>query len=77
MSRQRTGARFKPCPRGYNTKRTTADKSQQTTRSAGGDEARDTTFDDLMDLANFDGNMGDDGNNNNSTADLDFDALFN
>lgn len=29
-----------------------------------------------MDLANFDGNMGDD-ENNNSTADLDFDALFN
>ncbi|PIA99664.1 hypothetical protein CB0940_02435 [Cercospora beticola] len=56
---------------------TNTNEQNNTTRSAGGDEARDTTFDDLMDLANFDGNMGDDENNNNSTADLDFDALFN
>ncbi|KAM3422629.1 hypothetical protein BST61_g118 [Cercospora zeina] len=55
---------------------TNTNEQNNTAPSAGGDEARDTTFDDLMDLANFDGNMGDE-NNNNSTADLDFDALFN
>jgi hypothetical protein len=37
-------------------------------------QQRDTTFDDLMDLANFDGAGMDDGNNN---TDLDFDSLFN
>ncbi|CZT18732.1 uncharacterized protein RCC_04576 [Ramularia collo-cygni] len=42
-------------------------------------EQRDTTFDDLMDLANFEGMDGDDSNNNgnNHNADLDFEALFN
>ncbi|EME86119.1 uncharacterized protein MYCFIDRAFT_88278 [Pseudocercospora fijiensis CIRAD86] len=43
--------------------------------SQGAGEQRDTTFDDLMDLANFDGTGLDDGNNNN--ADLDFDSMFN
>ncbi|KAF2209197.1 hypothetical protein CERZMDRAFT_100712 [Cercospora zeae-maydis SCOH1-5] len=55
---------------------TNTNEQNNTARSAGGNETHDTTFDDLMDLANFDGNMGDE-NNNNSTADLDFDALFN
>ncbi|KXT15594.1 hypothetical protein AC579_9943 [Pseudocercospora musae] len=41
----------------------------------GAGEQRDTTFDDLMDLANFDGTGLDDGSNNNT--DLDFDSLFN
>ncbi|KXT04529.1 hypothetical protein AC578_8642 [Pseudocercospora eumusae] len=43
--------------------------------SQGAGEQRDTTFDDLMDLANFDGTGLDDGNNSNT--DLDFDSLFN
>lgn len=45
----------------------------------GSGEQRDTTFDDLMDLANFEGMEGDDNNNNsnNNNADLDFEALFN
>lgn len=45
----------------------------------GSGKQRDTTFDDLMDLANFDGMDGDDNNNNsnNHNADLDFEALFN
>lgn len=44
--------------------------------SQGAGEQRDTTFDDLMDLANFDGTGLDDANNDNN-ADLDFDSLFN
>lgn len=41
----------------------------------GAGEQRDTTFDDLMDLANFDGSaMGDEANN---TGDVDFESLFN
>lgn len=45
----------------------------------GSGEQRDTTFDDLMDLANFEGLDGDDNNNsgNNHNAELDFEALFN
>lgn len=41
-------------------------------------EQQDTTFDDLMDLANFDTGMdGDNGNGNNAANnDLDFDSLF-
>lgn len=45
---------------------------------AGNGEQQDTTFDDLMDLANFDTGMDGDNGNGNNTAnnDLDFDSLF-
>lgn len=39
-------------------------------------EQRDTTFDDLMDLANFEPMDGDDNGGNMNHADLDFESLF-
>lgn len=46
--------------------------------SQGAGEQRDSTFEDLMDLANFDGmDTSGGGGNNTNNADFDFDSLFN
>ncbi|KAK4505680.1 hypothetical protein PRZ48_003645 [Zasmidium cellare] len=46
--------------------------------SQGAGEQRDSTFEDLMDLANFDGmDTGGSNNGNTNNADFDFDSLFN
>lgn len=51
------------------------DQNNNAMNQQGAGEQRDTTFDDLMDLANFDGSaMGDEANN---TGDMDFESLFN
>ena len=51
------------------------DQNNNAMNQQGAGEQRDTTFDDLMDLANFDGSaMGDEANN---TGDIDFESLFN
>jgi hypothetical protein len=47
-------------------------------QQGGAGEHRDSTFDDLMDLANFEGMDGDGNGGNGGTGhDLDFDSLFN
>lgn len=45
--------------------------------SQGAGEQRDSTFEDLMDLANFEGMDGGSSGGNNNNADFDFDSLFN